>query len=154
MPRHAAMLDIDTLPAAAGAYALLIRLPASWIADIPHLCGRVLGPGRYVYCGSAWGPGGLGARVTRHLRTRKPVRWHVDRLTRAGRIEGAAVRVGGRECDLVDALAAAGATVPLAGFGSSDCRHCRAHLVAVPDDLGLIGLSRIIGLGPDAVLSL
>jgi len=36
---------------------------------------------------------------------------------------------GGRECRLVADLLASGATIPLPGFGSSDCRGCQAHLV-------------------------
>jgi hypothetical protein len=40
---------------------------------------------------------------------------------------------GGRECDLLDRLLKApGAVVPVPGFGSSDCRTCPAHLVALP----------------------
>ncbi|MGC9523845.1 MAG: GIY-YIG nuclease family protein, partial [Anaerolineae bacterium] len=36
--------------------------------------------GTYLYVGSAWGPGGLRARLSRHLRGSPKVRWHVDYL--------------------------------------------------------------------------
>jgi Uri superfamily endonuclease len=36
---------------------------------------------------------------------------------------------GGRECDIVVRLLAAGGSVP--GFGSTDCRVCASHLVRV-----------------------
>ena len=39
--------------------------------------------GQYAYVGSAHGPGGLRARVGRHLRTEKSLQWHIDYLTAA-----------------------------------------------------------------------
>jgi len=126
------MIEPESITGAAGAYVLLIRLPVALTPEIPGRAGAVLAPGRYIYCGSAWGPGGLRARIARHLRAGKPVRWHVDRLTEIGAVEEVAVRVGGQECDLVAAFTAGGATVALPGFGSSDCRRCPAHLLAAP----------------------
>jgi Uri superfamily endonuclease len=77
----------------------------------------------------------LRARIGRHLRRDKPQRWHVDRLTAAGRVVGVRAVPGGRECDLVrDLLLVPGVSVPVSGFGSSDCRTCPAHLVMVPVD--------------------
>jgi len=147
-------VEADTIPAGAGAYALLVRLHRPLKPEIPAFRERVLRPGAYVYCGSACGPGGLAARVARHLRSGKPVNWHIDRLTEAGRIEGVAVRIGGCECDLFDALIADGATVPIPGFGSSDCRRCPAHLVAARDDFDDIALVAVVGLGRKAAPSL
>ena len=140
-------VDPNSIPADAGAYALLVRLDLPWRPSIRSLPDRILEPGPYIYCGSAYGPGGLRARVTRHMRAGKPAHWHVDRLTAAGRIEGAAVRIGGRECDLVAAFMANGADVALAGFGSSDCRRCAAHLLAVPTGFDTARLVHIVGLG-------
>ena len=89
--------------------------------------------GRYAYCGSAWGPGGLKARIGRHLRAAKPLHWHIDQLTAAGRVLEVLARPGERECGLVARLAAlAGSGFPLPGFGSSDCRRCPAHLLSLP----------------------
>lgn len=59
--------------------------------------------GRYIYTGSA--RHNFAARVARHLRQEKTLRWHIDYL-----------------------LAAPG-NVPLPGFGASDCRAgCGSHL--------------------------
>jgi Uri superfamily endonuclease len=117
-------------PAAAGAYVLDISLarPAA-----VRMAGRPVGtlaPGRYFYCGSANGPGGLRARLARHMRRKKPVRWHVDQLTTRGRVLGAWIAPGGSECELAGALAAL--KVPIPGFGSSDCARCTSHLLAWP----------------------
>jgi len=122
------------MPEAKGAYALLIRLSAS--APLPERFGGVLPPGLYCYLGSACGPGGIRARCRRHLRRDKTRRWHVDWLTvKAAEIEAIA-QPGRRECALTAALLdMPGVVPPVAGFGSSDCRTCPAHLLAIPPEL-------------------
>ncbi len=123
----------SAVPAEPGAYLLLIELAAPLALHIPSLGPATLPAGRYAYGGSAYGPGGLKARIGRHLRRDKSLRWHVDRLTAAGRAIGLRAVPGGRECDLVRGLLdLPGASVPVPGFGSSDCRSCPAHLVALP----------------------
>ncbi len=125
-----AALDLPPLP---GAYVLLIRTAGTVAVPIR---GRTAGlpPGGYLYCGSAKGPGGIRARVGRHLKARKALRWHVDRLTVAGDIRGVIVAPGGDECDLFARLRALpGCRVPVPGFGSSDCRRCPAHLLRIGD---------------------
>jgi Uri superfamily endonuclease len=118
-----------------GAYVLLIELDAPLALEVATLPRAVLPPGRYAYCGSAKGPGGLGARIARHRRKGKPEHWHVDRLTAAGRIAAVHAEPGGSECDLVSRLCALpGTSVPVPGFGSTDCAACPAHLLAVPVD--------------------
>ena len=117
-----------------GAYLLLIELAAPLALKIPRLGAATLAPGRYAYGGSAYGPGGLRARIGRHLRAKKISHWHVDRLTAAGRVVGVRAVRGARECDLVRGLLELpGASVPVPGFGSSDCRACPAHLVMLPE---------------------
>lgn len=114
---------------ASGAYLLLIRL------DVPiefTLRGRPvrLAAGIYAYAGSANGPGGIKARVTRHMRKEKKLHWHVDRLTIAAQEITALAFPGGTECALVARMLASGVTeIPVSGFGSSDCRSCKAHLL-------------------------
>ncbi len=93
--------------------------------------GAKIGPGLYLYAGSA--KRGLAARLARHLRKRKPLRWHIDRLTVAGKVVGAAVGTwrSGLECRVAEALARRWG-LAAAGFGSSDCR-CPGHLVGPVD---------------------
>ena len=136
-PRHS---PADT---ESGAYLLAINLKVRLELDIHSLPRRtagmpVLAPGRYVYCGSAYGPGGPGARIARHLRRDKAPRWHVDRLTLAGKIVQTGILAGGSECNLCAGLRALpGVGVPLSGFGSSDYQACPAHLLAVPLDFDI-----------------
>ena len=128
------MVHGETLTNAKGAYLLLIELDTTLELRI-----GTLPPGRYAYCGSAHGPGGIAARVGRHLRRDKALRWHVDHLTGAGRVVAVHARPGGRECDLFARVSRGlGVRVPVPGFGSSDCRHCPAHLVAVPDGFDIV----------------
>ena len=121
-------------PGEAGAYALLIALQAP-LAVKAGAKTASLTAGVYVYCGSAQGPGGLAARLARHMRKEKRAHWHVDQLTCAGKVIGAFVFPGGDECAVSAALA--DLPTPLEGFGSSDCRRCRSHLRLWPRGLQL-----------------
>ncbi len=88
--------------------------------------------GWYAYVGSALGPGGLAARVARHLRASKRRRWHVDYLQPAMRPRAVWFRSGHRrlECPWARALGAhPWARSPLSNFGASDC-GCPTHLFA------------------------
>lgn len=87
--------------------------------------------GYYCYVGSAMGPGGLRARLARHLRQQKKPHWHIDYLLRQALVveTWSAPSAARLECTWVRALLQLpGATLPVRDFGSSDC-HCPAHLV-------------------------
>jgi len=113
-----------------GTYALLLccRRPGRLrIGRRGELRAR---PGFYVYVGSALGPGGVGARVRHHERRSARPRWHIDYLrARADLVEvWHAHDTRRREhqwATIVSRLH--GASVPMRGFGSSDC-GCAAHL--------------------------
>jgi Uri superfamily endonuclease len=129
----------DGLPPGAGAYGLLIRLARPTRLGIRTLGRPRLAAGLYLYLGSARGPGGIAARVRRHLRQDKPLHWHVDHLTRRARVVEILAVPGGSECRLADmARALPGVHVPVPGFGSSDCRRCPAHLLALNGDGGAV----------------
>lgn len=128
-------LSPDDLPADRGAYALVLPLARDTRLDIAALGRPVLPAGLYLYAGSAWGPGGIRARVARHLRRGKALVWHIDRLTEAAAVERVVAFPGARECEIADFVVARGAQVPVPGFGASDCRSCEAHLLAVEPDL-------------------
>ncbi len=118
---------------------LILRLPRPTAIGVGRLGHFRFPAGWYAYAGSARGPGGLVARVSRHLRSPKPSRWHVDYLRAFARPVEIWYTVGTRkwECVWAQALSElAGASIPVAGFGASDCR-CPAHLVhfVAPPDL-------------------
>jgi len=115
----------------------MIDLVESAVVAIGRGTPQTLAPGRYLYCGSAKGPGGLTARVARHMRRGKPIRWHVDHLTERGAIRGAWIFPGHEECALAARLSHLPA--PILGFGSSDCRRCASHLFAWPEGAPLWG---------------
>lgn len=130
VPGAALCRDAAQITDAGGAYLLLMRLEAALVPEIKRFAGLELSPGWYIYCGSAYGPGGLSARLKRHLQSDKSVRWHVDRLSCAATARIAAAVTGGNECDLWRRLSARPQmSIPAPGFGNSDCRSCASHLL-------------------------
>ena len=102
--------------------------------QIGRLGGMQLSNGCYVYVGSAFGPGGLAARVSRHLQRHKTRHWHIDHLIWA--TTGREVWYSQRQRDLEHCWAQAALDQPadrklLGGFGASDCQ-CLSHLVQFP----------------------
>jgi len=123
----------DGLPAQAGAYALVLATHAPAVLPVPRPNGCTLPPGLYVYLGNARGPGGIAARVRRHLRPTKRPRWHLDHVLPHAEVRHLLGWPGGDECIWRQRLGERGAHAPVRGLGSSDCRRCPAHLLAVPD---------------------
>lgn len=113
-----------------GTYVLVLRSTSRRSVEIGRLGVLHLEPGYYAYVGSALGPGGLRARLGRHVRGPGRVHWHIDYL-RALVDPVEAWYCGGpkrREHRWSGALQASfRAVVPLSGFGASDCR-CDSHL--------------------------
>jgi len=108
-----------------GVYQLRIRLRRAATVEVGSLGRCRFAAGWYVYSGSA--QNGLAQRVGRHLRRDKRKRWHIDYLLAAAdRVEPFVLPGAGvSECELHRELS--GGTVPIRGFGSSDCR-CPSHL--------------------------
>ena len=118
----------ESAPDSKGAYGLLLRMVQ--LVEIELREAGPFGPGLFVYCGSANGPGGLHARLRRHFRATKTPRWHVDRLTVAAGAIAAVTVSGGHECRLVERLLRSSEfEIAIRGFGSSDCRTCESHLL-------------------------
>lgn len=126
------------LPDAPGTYVLLIPLAAPAVINAGRRLSEVeLAAGWYAYVGSAHGPGGLRARVMRHLRAEKKRHWHVDGLTTAAPVaevwwQASPERL---ECDWAQQIAALpGIDQPVPGFGASDC-GCLTHLFSLPPEM-------------------
>lgn len=128
--RHFETGDIEAIPETKGAYALLLRLDDPLDLSFRKTRTSRIEPGWFVYCGSANGPGGLRARLRRHVRRDKRLHWHVDQLTIAA-AEIVSIPVpGGDECDLVERLLRqTGFDIAVRDFGNSDCTSCQSHLL-------------------------
>lgn len=117
---------------APGTYALVVRIMEPATISIGKLGAQQFPPDYYVYLGSALGPGGLRARVSRHLHQNESskLHWHIDYLLRKSALMEIWWTVGDnrQECSWSKILGKAGMVYPL-GFGSSDCT-CDGHLVA------------------------
>jgi Uri superfamily endonuclease len=126
--------DDPDLPAVPGTYVLWLHIAQQVSVRVGKLGTITIPPGMYAYVGSAHGPGGLRARVQRHMRPDKPIHWHIDAVTalvpvKAIWFEPSPERL---ECVWARTLAALpGVTAPCPGFGSSDCR-CESHFFSVP----------------------
>ncbi len=103
-----------------------LRIGALGTFEIPE--------GMLAYVGSAYGPGGLIARISRHLRKGKRLRWHIDYLTESGivKIEEVLAIPSAEERELVRVLMEFGSPIIL-GFGCSDHKDDRSHLFSLRD---------------------
>jgi len=63
-----------------GTYALIYQSISKAQIQVGRLGQIELLPGYYIYIGSAFGPGGVRARVNRHFRMDNRVYWHIDYL--------------------------------------------------------------------------
>lgn len=110
-----------------GIYLLIINLKKNSRIKVGKL-GKIAFPkGYYLYVGSALS--NLQARITRHLKTKKKLRWHIDYLLASPKAEIETVvtkqtrkRI---ECKLNRRIQEFGK--PVEGFGCSDCQ-CKSHL--------------------------
>ena len=112
--------DAMCLPSLPGTYALLLRSNAEQDLQVGSLGNQKLLPGFFVYVGSAFGPGGLKARVKRHLAADKKLRWHVDYLRAATQPVAVWYTLDEhrQECRWAEVMSSmTGVTVPIAGFG-------------------------------------
>ena len=129
----------STYPTSGGAYVLESRVREELSVQVGRLGEITFEPGRYLYVGSAYGPGGIAARVKRHLKAKKRrLHWHIDYLSAVIGVERVWVIPVGHECEIVSALLTDSETsTPFIGFGSSDCRQCTAHLLLAGEQLSL-----------------
>jgi Uri superfamily endonuclease len=106
-------------------YQLLIEVASPVSVAVGRLGTFGFPAGRYVYTGSA--RRNFEARIARHLRAEKTLRWHIDYLLAAPGVSVTGVRRSRKaECAL---NAATPGRAVVEGFGASDCRAaCGSHL--------------------------
>ena len=113
-----------------GTYALILKSSSERWIEIGKLGKFLIQPGYYVYTGSAFGPGGLKARIAHHVRISQRPHWHIDYFRLAVPLNEVWYSYDSKryEHQWADAFGRlTGATLPIAGFGASDCR-CKSHL--------------------------
>ena len=109
-----------------GIYIAILHLPKTGKITVGKLGTFNFRKGFYFYVGSA--QRNLSARLERHGRKKKPLRWHIDYLSAKAKMLGAITIPGTKEleCQLAKKLSNMfEPTIP--GFGASDCR-CGGHL--------------------------
>ena len=110
-----------------GLYIAVFRLERPQRIQVGRLGRFDFAAGTYYYVGSALR--NRPARLTRHGRRRKPLRWHIDYLSVHAVMLGAILIDAERasECELAEELARCRSR-PVRQFGASDCR-CEGHLL-------------------------
>lgn len=116
-----------------GSYALVLESPSRATTRVGRWGRLELGVGYYVYVGSAFGPGGVRARVSRHLREEKRSHWHIDYLRGLVSPVGVWLSYDDRrlEHEWARVLAGAPGMASVEKFGCSDC-DCESHLFYAP----------------------
>ncbi len=114
-----------------GTYVLLLHLPIDEKITIGKLGTFEFPAGWYTYVGSAFGSGGLVARLKHHLKPVEKPHWHIDYFRRTAHLQEIWLSPGSerREAVWVDLmLAIPGASIVAEGFGSSDTDR-ESHLI-------------------------
>jgi len=138
------LYSVDTLKAlrGKGTYTLLILVSMEKSIAIGRIGAYEFSAGYYTYTGSAFGRGALslGSRILRHLQGDKRKRWHIDYLLSGGNASVIAVVAADTdrkmECEINRSIRdEMRASVPIRGFGSSDCvEKCGSHLLYLGED--------------------
>ena len=121
---------VGALPDAPGTYVMILQSRTPRSLPVGRLGCVELSPGYYLYVGSAFGPGGVRARLSHHLRVSVKPRWHIDYLRRIAEPVAVWFHVGDRRQEHVWASSVGrshGMEVVIPRFGASDCR-CESHL--------------------------
>ena len=127
------LIDASLMLSKPGTYILVLRSRSRRHIAIGRWGDLAMQPGYYLYVGSAFGPGGVAARVLRHWRQLKAKRWHIDYLReyttpQAVWYSHAPIHL---EHGWAETMKNLQGVRPLAGFGCSDCA-CQAHLFFTP----------------------
>ncbi len=131
---------MDSTP---GTYALILQSDINTRTQIGRWGRLDVRAGYYVYIGSAFGPGGVLARVSRHCRDAKSKHWHIDYLREFTSLTSVWYSLSPKRLEHTWAKTMAGMKqmTPIEGFGCSDCK-CEAHLFFTTKEPGLATFAR------------
>jgi Uri superfamily endonuclease len=112
-----------------GTYALILRCRTQAQIRVGRRGLLDVRTGYYVYVGSAFGPGGVKARVSRHVREKTAKHWHIDFLRDVAAPVAVWCSYGSRDLEHHWARVLCGlpGAVQVPGFGCTDCA-CETHL--------------------------
>lgn len=111
--------------AATTTYQLHIKVEQPIRVQVGRLGDFMFPAGRYIYTGSA--KQNFEARIARHLRMEKALRWHIDYLLADPKVSIVGVKRSIQEECTLNQRSRGKVLVP--GFGSSDCQSgCGSHL--------------------------
>ncbi len=136
-----------------GTYVLWMHCGSGRELAVGRLGVLRLEPGFYAYIGSAFGPGGLAARIGHHAGIAVRPHWHVDYLRALCPLIEVWFTNDPRRQEHAWANALStmpNASIPLPGFGSSDC-ECATHLFRFDHPLTLASFRR--SLDPTSIRS-
>ncbi len=114
-------------------YSILLKVERKISLNVGRLGPFSFPQGYYVYTGRA--KGRVVARIQRHMRKEKRLRWHIDYLTSVPGVKLIKAIIhkskAERECEINKMICKlSGAKILISGFGSSDCQSgCESHLV-------------------------
>ncbi|MEL0083602.1 MAG: GIY-YIG nuclease family protein [Gammaproteobacteria bacterium] len=131
-----------------GCYLLRLDLPQAVQIAVGKAGVRQFLPGSYLYVGSAFGPGGVRARLDHHLRHSERPHWHIDYLRHYAAIDEiwyseSEQRLEHRWARAVSRMSASQPVSP--GLGASDC-GCPTHLFYFSTAPTLAGFKRNLRL--------
>lgn len=131
------MDDINNkLQPKSGTYALIFEIEQAQALRVGRLGMLSVEPGFYIYVGSAFGSGGVRARLRHHMRPSLRPHWHIDYLKNVATLREMWVTYAEvkQECVWAEVWGEnAGISTPFPRFGASDCR-CPAHLFYTKTD--------------------
>jgi len=120
------------LPGEKGTYVLIASAAQMKRIEIGHLGKFDILPGFYAYVGSAFGAGGLCARIGHHLESTAAPHWHIDYLLQVAEPVEVWYNIAGQKLEhhWADLLEKAPQfRIPIPRFGSSDYHRSRSsHL--------------------------
>lgn len=127
-----------------GTYVLILECVKARQITVGRRGPSSIFPGYYLYVGSAFGPGGLEARIRRHARREKRLRWHIDYLRAHSKVAAVWFSTADRRLEhcWAAALSRMPGLVPVPRFGASDC-GCPTHLFHSEDPPSLAAFRRV-----------
>lgn len=120
---------LDGIARQPGTYLLIFSAAEAAAIRVGRLAVLDLQPGYYIYIGSAFGPGGVRARVKHHAGISKKPHWHLDYIRPKLALEEIwySIDTARYEHEWAEIMYyTLKMQVPVQGLGASDCR-CESH---------------------------